>query len=99
MQITKGLKMNDEVFEIRVGDFLANGAQVLAVYMDESEGAVLATWSSEFVTWVFSTSNQNSTAHGHYFMFDRNKEGDELGAYQRARKDFIQRATKLSEEF
>jgi hypothetical protein len=91
--------MKDDVFEIRVGNFLANGAQVLAVYMDEAEGAVLATWKDEFITWIFPINNQSSTAHGHYFMFDRNKEGDEMDAFQRARKDFIQRATKLSEEF
>lgn len=89
----------DDVFEIKVGNFLANGAQVLAVYMDEAEGAVLATWKDEFITWIFPTNNQRSTSHGNYFMFDRNKDGDETEAFQRAREDFIQRATKLSKEF
>ena len=82
-------------FKIEVGKHCANGAQVLAVYMDEAEGVVLATWANEFITWVFPTDNQRATAHGNYFMYDKN----EKEAFQRARADFIRRANKLSEEF
>jgi hypothetical protein len=85
--------------KIEVGGRCANGAQVLAVYMDEAEGVVLATWRQEFITWVFPTNDQRATAHGNYFMFNKNEEGDEQKAFQRARADFIRRATKLSEEF
>jgi hypothetical protein len=89
-------------FKIEVGGRCANGAQVLAVYMDEAEGVVLATWSQEFITWVFPTNDQRATAHGNYFMFNKNyvdEEGNEKETFQRARADFIRRATKLSEEF
>lgn len=89
----------DDVFEIKVGNFLANGAQVLAVYMDEAEGVVLATWKSEFITWVFPTNNQRSTAHGNYFMYTQGDHDDENETFHRARRDFIGRATKLSLEF
>jgi hypothetical protein len=86
-------------FKIEVGKHCANGAQVLAVYMDEAEGVVLATWSNEFITWVFPTNDQRATAHGNYFMYNTNEEGSEQEAFQRARADFIRRANKLSEEF
>jgi hypothetical protein len=86
-------------FKIEVGKHCANGAQVLAVYMDEAEGVVLATWASEFITWVFPTNDQRGTAHGNYFMFNKNEEGSDKEAFQKARADFIRRATKLSEEF
>ena len=89
----------DKAFELRVGDFCANGAQVLALYMDEAEGVVLATWKSEFITWVFPTNNQRSTAHGNYFMHNDGDRADERDAFQRARADFIRRVTKLSKEF
>ena len=86
-------------FKIEVGGHCANGAQVLALYMDEAEGVVLAGWKSEFITWVFPTNNQRGTAHGNYFMYREGDEDDENEAFQRARQDFIQRANKLSEEF
>lgn len=82
-------------FRLRVGDFCANGAEVLAVFMDEIEGVVLATWKQEFITWVFPTNDQRSTAHGNYHMFNLDKEGDEREAYKRAREDFLERVTQI----
>jgi hypothetical protein len=87
--------METQSFRLRVGDFCANGAQVLAVMMDEIEGVVLATWKQEFITWVFPTNNQRSTAHGNYFMFDLDRDGDEREAYQRARADFLDRVATI----
>jgi len=88
--------METKPFQIRVGDFCANGAQVLAVMMDGQEGVVLATWKQEFITWVFPTNNQRGTAHGNYFMFDLDRDGDEREAYQRARADFLDRVAQLN---
>jgi hypothetical protein len=87
--------METKPFQLRVGDFCANGAEVLAVMMDEIEGVVLATWKQEFITWVFPTNNQRGTAHGNYFMFNLDKEGDEREAYKRAREDFLERVTQI----
>jgi uncharacterized lipoprotein YmbA len=91
--------METKSFSLRVGDFCANGAQVLAVYMNELEGVVLATWKQEFITWVFPTNNQQGTAHGNYFMYDLNKGGDEWDAFQRAQADFLARVAKQIREF
>ena len=91
--------METKSFSLRVGDFCANGAQVLAVYMNELEGVVLATWKQEFITWVFPTNNQQGTAHGNYFMYDLNKSGDEWDAFQRAQADFLERVAKQIKEF
>lgn len=82
-------------FNLEVRGFCANGAEVLAVFKDETDGVVLATWKQEFITWVFPTSDQSATAHGHYFMFNIDKDGDEQEAYQRARGDFVARVNKL----
>ena len=92
----KGQQMKEETgFRLRVGDFCANGAEVLAVMMDEQEGVVLATWKQEFITWVFPTNDQRSTAHGNYHMFNIDLDGDEARAYKQAREDFLERVTQI----
>ena len=58
-------------FKIEVGKHCANGAKVLAVFCNESEGVVLATWKNEYITWGFAADRQDSTAHGNYFMYDQ----------------------------
>lgn len=65
-------------FKIEVGKHCANGAYVLAVFCNESEGVVLATWKDEYITWGFAADRQDSTAHGNYFMYDQATKNEAL---------------------
>lgn len=82
-------------FNLEVGGLCANGAEVLAVCKDTTsgEGVVLADWGSEFVTWGFHLSAQESTAHGNYFRHDGLTH--RVAAYADARADFVARVNKL----
>ena len=79
-------------FKLVVGEHCANGAKVIALFMNESEGIVLATWKSEFITWEFSTNQQDSTVHGNYFMYDSDNWGD---AFYRAYANMIDRIQRM----
>ena len=79
-------------FKLVVGEHCANGAKVISLFMNESEGIVLATWKSEFITWEFSTNQQDSTAHGNYFMYDSDTVGD---AFYKAYADMINRIQRI----
>ena len=79
-------------FKLVVGEHCANGAKVIALFMNESEGIVLATWKSEFITWEFPASQQDSTAHGNYFMYDSDNWGD---AFYKAYSDMIDRIQRI----
>jgi hypothetical protein len=54
-------------FQLEVNGLCNNGATVIAVYKELTEGVVLARWNWEYVTWVFPTDNQSSTSHGNYY--------------------------------
>jgi hypothetical protein len=79
-------------FKIEVGKHCANGAKVLAVFCNESEGIVLATWKNEYITWSFATDRQDSTAHGNYFMYDPATKAEKLAD---AYADMIARTQRI----
>lgn len=79
-------------FKIEVGKHCANGAQVLAVFCNESEGVVLATWKEEFITWGFAADRQDGTAHGNYFMFDQATKAEKLAE---AYADMVERIQRI----
>ena len=65
-------------FKLEVGGHCANGAKVIALFCNESEGVVLATWKEEFITWGFNANQQDSTANGNYFMYNSDSWRDAL---------------------
>ena len=79
-------------FKLEVGKHCANGAKVIALFQDEHEGVVLATWKSEFITWEFQANQQDSTAHGNYFMYNSDTVGD---AFYKAYADMIDRIQRM----
>ncbi|MBV5267195.1 MAG: hypothetical protein JZU67_01470 [Burkholderiaceae bacterium] len=79
-------------FKIEVGKHCANGAKVLAVFCNESEGVVLATWKNEYITWGFAADRQDSTAHGNYFMYDGENYGRK---FFEAYADMVERIQRI----
>lgn len=79
-------------FKIEVGKHCANGALVLAVFCNESEGVVLATWKEEFITWGFATDRQDSTAHGNYFLYNPATKAEALAE---AYADMVERIQRI----
>ena len=79
-------------FKLVVGEHCANGAKVIAVFCNEQEGVVLATWKQEFITWGFQANQQDSTAHGNYFMYNTDTMGDAL---LRAYADMLDRIQQI----
>jgi hypothetical protein len=79
-------------FKIEVGKHCANGALVLAVFCNESEGVVLATWKDEYITWSFAADRQDGTAHGNYFMYNPATKAEKLAE---AYADMIDRTQRI----
>jgi hypothetical protein len=75
-------------FKLEVGGNCANGARVVALFVGEQDGVVLAEYHNEYVTWLFNPDMQEGTAHGNYFHANTDLALDE------AKADFIERVTK-----
>jgi len=75
-------------FKLEVGSNCKNGARVVALFVGDEHGIVLAEYHNEYVTWVFHVDIQDCTAHGNYFG-----DNTEL-ALDEAKADFIERVTK-----
>ena len=75
-------------FKLEVGSNCANGARVVALFVGEQDGVVLAEYHNEYVTWLFNPDIQEGTAHGNYFQANTELALDE------AKADFIERVTK-----
>lgn len=81
-------------FQLEVDGHCANGAKVIAVYKDLKEGVVLARWNWQYVTWLFPTADQSSTAHGNYYRYQEEHESEE-NAFRDAYENFLERIIKL----
>ena len=81
-------------FNLEVNGLCKNGATVIAVYKELHEGVVIARWNWEYVTWMFRTDDQGTTAHGHYYRYKESPETEEE-AFKEAWMDFIDRVTRL----
>jgi len=81
-------------FQLEVGGLCNNGATVIAVYKEISEGVVLARWDWQYVTWVFRTDNQASTSHGNYYRYKEEPETEEV-AFKEAYANFLERIIRI----
>ena len=75
-------------FQLEVGSTCKNGARVVALFVGEQDGVVLAEYHNEYVTWLFGRTMQDVTPHGNYFQANTALALDE------AKADFIERVTK-----
>ena len=75
-------------FQLEVGSTCKNGARVVALFVGEQDGVVLAEYHNEYVTWLFERNMQDVTVHGNYFQANTALALDE------AKADFIERVTK-----
>lgn len=75
-------------FKLEVGSQCKNGARVVALFVGEQDGVVLAEYHNEYVTWLFEINMQDTTVHGNYFGSNTDLALDE------AKADFIERVTK-----
>jgi hypothetical protein len=81
-------------FQLEVGGLCNNGATVVAVYKEQTEGVVLARWNWQYVTWLFRTDEQTGTAHGNYYRFEEEPESEE-NAFKDAYENFLERIIKV----
>ena len=81
-------------FQLEVNGLCNNGATVIAVYKELTEGVVLARWNWQYVTWLFPTADQSSTAHGNYYRYEYEPESEEE-AFKQAYDNFLERIIKL----
>ena len=81
-------------FKLEVNGLCNNGATVIAVYKEQTEGIVLARWNWQYVTWMFPLADQTSTAHGNYYRYKEDAESEE-NAFRDAYDNFLERIIRM----